>query len=627
MKYFRTIIILLIFILINAFTVSVYAGKSSSSPSPSPSSSSSDSKTSAGKDVFSGEKPTEFKIDWSKIDSRKFSICGVKCSIPCYEIKPGELLVPLNDPDVKRMLKSFDTTVSYDKDSKIITFTRAKNKILRMKIDYNVADYIGQKKQIPIPPRIINDKPYISPSSFRKFIWASYNYDKKNKLYYLDSWVLDVYLQTTKRKKVVIVAKGTGKLKYRILKLRHPTRFVVDVMNSVLDGKARSIHHPTLGEIRFSQHELMGKEGSIVRIVVPQSEEVEIVMLKPRAPNYVEVNLRPRKVSAPVQDLPVQKITDLKIYEKKNLVTIIMTTTGPIQIEWNRLLKPDNRFFIDIPGMVYPQRKKTFKLKSKFIPKVKIAQFQPKPNPTVRMVLSLESPNKVTIETDNKNPKQVKIFIGNDTVDPRKTARKGYIVTYYPSGGLVICLDPGHGGSDPGAVNRRYGVYEKTIALDISRRLKKLLKKEGWTVVMTRNSDRDVTYPGSPDYEELASRSRIANDLKAHVFVSVHINASRKNWVKGVSTYWCKWNDKTLARYIQSSLVPATGRKNLGIRRQPFFVIRHSKMPAALVEVCFLSNSEEAKLLKKGWFRQKAAEGIMNGLRAYAHKKGLRKRK
>ena len=151
------------------------------------------------------------------------------------------ILIPIKDADVIRMLKNFDTTVSYDKDTGIITFNRGKDKIMRMKVDYNVIDYIGQKKKIPIPPRIINNKVYISPSSFRKFIWASYNYDKKRKIYYLDSWVLDVYLETTKRKKVILVAKGTGKLKYRILKLRHPTRFVIDVMNSVLDGKARSI--------------------------------------------------------------------------------------------------------------------------------------------------------------------------------------------------------------------------------------------------------------------------------------------------------------------------------------------------------------------------------------------------
>lgn len=595
-------------------------------PSPSPLD---DVKKYPGKkiDPFKGERPSKFDFDRDRMKELKFKSHGADFKIPGYVIKDEEVLLPLDNWSVKKTLSFFNTTVSYDEKTGIITFTRDKDKEMRMKIDYDVVDYIGVKKKIPVPPRIIEGKPYISPASFCKFIWAFYREDDKTGIYYLDSWVLDVFLETTKRGKVLLVARGSGKLKYRILKLTGPTRFVIDVMDAVLDGKAGEIHHPTLGAIRYSQHELMGKDGNIVRIVVPESEEVEIVMMKSRADDYVEANLRPRQISAPVQGMAIQQIKSLKIYESGSRVTVDLDTTGPVQIEWSRLLDPDNRFFIDIPGMIFPEKKKDYKLNSDFVPKIRVAQFEPKPNPVVRMVLELEKPQKVTIDTDNKNPKRVKIHIDKETIDPDKAARKGYIITYYPSKGLVICIDPGHGGSDPGAVNRKYGVYEKEITLDISRRLAALLKKEGWTVVMTRTSDRDVSYAGSPDYEELGSRVRIPNDLKAHVFISVHINASVRSSVNGVATYWYKWIDKSLAQYVQSGMIEKLRRTNLGIRRERFFMLCRSNMPAVLVEVGFLSNPTEAKLLKDPKFRQKAAEGIMQGLRVYAHKMNLKKKK
>lgn len=581
----------------------------------------------SSKDPFAGDNPVPFKIEPEKFKSLRFTSGGKWFNIPGYYIDQTQILIPMDDPGVKKMLENFFTTVEYDKDTKIITFIRENDKKMRMKIDFNTADYDGEKKDIPIPPRLIYDKPYISPSSFSKFIWAFYNRNEKNDVYYLDSWLLDVNLETTKRGKVTIVAKGTGTLKYQILKLRNPTRFVIDVMNACLDGKARSLHHPTLGEIRYSQNELMSEQGNIVRIVVPESEDIEIVMQEPRSPKYVEANLRPRSVSAPVQDMAIQKITDLKIDENGSNVTVTLETSGPFQMEWNRLLDPDNRFFLDIPGMIYPDGKKTYDLKTDYIPQIKIAQFTPKPNPMVRMVFKLEDPKKISLITDEKDPNRIKIVISKENIDPKNAARKGFIITSVSSTGLVICLDPGHGGSDPGAVNRKYGIHEKNITIDIAKRLKALLKKEGWTVVMTRSTDRDVTYPGSPDAEELYERSRIANDLNAHVFMSIHCDASNSSATNGVTTYWCKPHDKPLADYVQSSLAMGTGRRNIGTRRMSFSVIKYSKMSAVLVEVCYISNSAEVQLLASPAFRQKVAEALMRGLRTYAHKTKLQNKR
>ncbi len=578
-------------------------------------------------DPFKKKYKKGFKFSPSCFRDITIRVCGYNLKFHAYEIDTGEVLIPLSTKNTDILLDKFGTQASYNPDTQIVTFTRKDGKKLRFKINYAVSDHAGQLKEIPIPPRIIKGMVYISPNSFSKFIWASFLYDKRKDLYYLDPYIISVKLERTKRGLTKVVAQGTAPLHPKILKLRNPTRFVIDIKNSVLDGKAGKIHHPTLGFIRYSQHELMGKDGNIVRIVVPQSEEIEIALGKPRSPFFVEAELRVRQTSAPVQDLPLEKITYFNVIEKKDLVVIVMKATGPLQMEWNRLLPPDDRFFIDIPRAIYPPRKKSFNLKCSFLPKVRIAQFQPKPNAKVRIVLPLEGPRRVTIQVDKKNPKKVKFYISKEKINIDKVARKGFLITYYPTKGLVICIDPGHGGSDPGALNNRLKLKEKNITLDIARRLKRQLRREGWTVIMTRNGDRDVTYPGSPDYEELNARASIANDLKASIFVSIHINASRNPLTSGFATYWYKRKDKALAYYIQQAMVSKIKCRNLGIRRAKFLVLRKTRMPAILVEAGFISNLWEAKSLSKPSFRQKIADAIMDGLRNYAYYTGLKKSK
>jgi N-acetylmuramoyl-L-alanine amidase len=571
---------------------------------------------------FLDENPVEFQFEPSKL--KKFTIysCGYRNHFNGYEEKTGEILIPLSDRVTDMMLDRFETKVKYDNETQEIVFSRKDNKTLRMKVDYPVADFNGEKREIPVPPRLIYGMIHISPNSFARFLWTCFLYDEKNDYFYLDPFLLDVGIETD-RGLSKVVAKGTGPFRNRILKLRNPNRFVIDVMNSVLDGKARSITHPVLGEIRFSQHTLMGDEGNIVRIVIPESENFEVALAQSRAPNFVEAELRERRSIAPVQNLAIQKIQNIRIQEETDRVTITLEATGPVQVEGSRLLSPDDRIFIDIPGTVYPDMKNEFNLNSDFLPSLRVAQFQPMPDPRVRIVLPLEGPRKVVLDTEKNDPKKVKIVVTRDMVNPALD-RNLFLVSYYPTTGIVICIDPGHGGSDPGAVNRSMGLLEKTLTLDISNRLKDLLTKEGWTVAMTRNTDRDVSWAGSPNFEELGARTSVANGVRADIFVSIHINAAVNTGAKGFSTYWFKSQDQELAKHVQRAMMTQlTCRKDLGIRNDRFFVLAHSRMPAVLVEAGFISNTEDAKMLSDPAFRQKIAESIMEGLRSYARMNNL----
>ena len=225
-----------------------------------------------------------------------------------------------------------------------------------------------------------------------------------------------------------------------------------------------------------------------------------------------------------------------------------------------------------------------------------------------------------------------------------------------------IIIDPGHGGKDPGAIGNR--IMEKNITLTVSRHLAKYLKGKvpGITVKMTRNSDRFV---------ELARRTEIANGMlggnRNGLFVSVHVNASLSSKISGFETYYLSQNPTNeearstaaiennviimensasrkkyddieylealmLTTQIQKESSILAGEiqmkmngkisefKSRGVKTADFFVLRGSLMPAALVEIGYISNAREASYIKKDDYQRKIAEGIGRGVIGFIKK-------
>lgn len=183
--------------------------------------------------------------------------------------------------------------------------------------------------------------------------------------------------------------------------------------------------------------------------------------------------------------------------------------------------------------------------------------------------------------------------------------------------GRTIVLDAGHGGHDKGTSGS--GMFEKNVALDITKRLATLLKDAGVNAVLTRSDDTFIRLPDRP---------AVANRMGADAFVAIHLNStgSVRNIWSGTETYFHFQNPdcKELAQYIQSQLVQAIGLPDRGARsdtriapRMGFSVLRNSEVPAVLVEVGYLNHPGDAAKLKRPEFRQRAAEGIMAGLRSY----------
>lgn len=187
--------------------------------------------------------------------------------------------------------------------------------------------------------------------------------------------------------------------------------------------------------------------------------------------------------------------------------------------------------------------------------------------------------------------------------------------------GKLIVIDPGHGGTDPGAIGVT-GLKEKDFNLDVALRLSQLLNRLGAKVVMTRTEDV---------YIPLEERPAVANKLGADVFVSIHANASTNPQANGTTTYYhvnttdslpasLSKASAQLAECVQQALVQTLQLNDQGSKTDPgkgFVVLRESQVPAILIEAAFLSNKSDEALLKKDDFREKVAEGIMTGLIEY----------
>ena len=186
----------------------------------------------------------------------------------------------------------------------------------------------------------------------------------------------------------------------------------------------------------------------------------------------------------------------------------------------------------------------------------------------------------------------------------------------------IIVLDPGHGGSDAGAIGPT-GVTEKSVSLAVSLKAQKLLTADGYTVIMTRTTDIDVAAPGVSDATELQARVNKAPP-NADIFISVHCNAFSNGSANGMETYHAPTAVKgsRLARLLNEELAKLGGLNNRGVKAARFYVMTHSKCPASLIELGFITNPREEKLLASDAYQQKLAQAIKNAVNRYFNQGG-----
>jgi len=182
-----------------------------------------------------------------------------------------------------------------------------------------------------------------------------------------------------------------------------------------------------------------------------------------------------------------------------------------------------------------------------------------------------------------------------------------------------VCIDPGHGGSDPGACGN--GLRECDVALAVALKTRDYLVAAGCQVVMTREKDVDVAYRNASATAELQARCDVSDRSDADLFLSVHCNSFGNSAALGTETF-CYAGSKLgrgFANCLQKQLLGVLGTVNRGVKTSPLYVTGHT---AALVELAFISNRDDAAKLASPVMQDEIARALARGVTDYYYYNG-----
>ena len=306
-----------------------------------------------------------------------------------------------------------------------------------------------------------------------------------------------------------------------------------------------------------------------------------------------------------------------------NSLRLVIDTTGPVKVS-SKLDDTKSQIIIDIPEASVGKMNSRIELDGEIADQVSLTTItinNSKVIISLSMVIDDTNYTVFTLPSDSASNKTFRVVVDINKPLPEKN--------YHFTSGLkskIIVIDPGHGGSDSGAIGPNK-TQEKMITLAIAQKVQALLEKAGAKVLMTRQTDTDVYAPNASAADELRARTLIANDNKADLFLSIHIDAFSNPSAGGTTTFYYPKSryDVMLAQCIQNNLAIAGGLQNRGRRPARFYVMRNTEMPAALAELAFISNPNEENLINSLEFQHKMAQSIVQGFDSFftlAAKKG-----
>jgi len=391
----------------------------------------------------------------------------------------------------------------------------------------------------------------------------------------------------------------------------------------------------------------------------------KIVNNYPKGDKYTSAKIRLREIKQFYSNKAslekkegLSQIKGVRHWSNPKYTRIVIDLDNKVTYKESQLRNPD-RIYLDLLNTrLGPEAKKHFiKIGDSLLKSIRLSHHTAE---ITRVVIDINNINRYKIFV-LENPFRIVIDVkGNYVKDevvaekrkkedalPRKK-REELTVKHYIK---TIVIDPGHGGKDPGAIGYN-GLEEKTVVLDIAKRLKKIMReKTNYKVILTR--EKDV-------YLSLEERTAIANTLNADLFISLHANASRRRGAMGVETYFLDYtfNEEVLeiasrennapfllkddlqailydlkktnyynesillANHVQESLIlslDSNYRKflNRGAKAAPFYVLFGAEMPSVLIETLFISNRKEEKMLRNERYKQRIAEAIFIGIQNY----------
>lgn len=410
-----------------------------------------------------------------------------------------------------------------------------------------------------------------------------------------------------------------------------------------------------------------------------QKETAPVEPVEPVEPDPVDIQPAVAAAAAPPQGDTT--ITDLRFWSNPEYTRIVVNADGDREYS-HRLLKKDpdidkpfQRLYVDIEQAKLGKGvAEHTPINDNLLKQARAGQYLPH---TVRVVVDLKSfenykifslkdPFRIVIDVWGKGSNggpvpssDTNIARSEQPGEPVKTSRittdnleSSDIARQLALGVRKIVIDPGHGGSDPGAPGYFKNVWEKDIVLKLSKKLAATLRDRlKCTVVLTRSTDKRLT---------LEERTAIANTKRADLFISLHCNAAKNRRLRGIETYIlnlatddqaiavaarenatseknisdleyilsdlmknAKIEESTrLANVVQNSFVTGMQKKysdinNLGVKQAPFYVLLGARMPSILIETSFISNKAECKRLMTEAYQTAICNTITDGVESY----------
>ena len=564
---------------------------------------------------------------------------GEPVAFSTLESEDGHVAIGLNDPALKTLLARLGASATWQHSERYILFTTPAPLVISFAVGDTRYDVGPVTQEATFAPYYENGVAFVPLGDLLRALGLEMKRDGDVRV--LQPQLASIDVQSIGRS-TKLVARGAIPLKFRTL-ARSAHRITVQFAGvgttlereqKLRSGGIREIDLRTDGGVRNpSTIATIQLEAAATNAIVSSDDGRDFVLSVGGDKLPVA---QPSSLPTPNAAVtPLAAVTGVDVQSGSSSDTVTANVDGDATYQWHRFRAPDDRWYVDIIGarLQMPPHDETLEGP---VRSIRVHQLDVN---TVRIAMTFGDQNDATVTPTSNGltivvaktlaqsdaPRLGSGSIGSNVVadatpSPADTGAWKFSpspnATYVAQNPRLIVIDPGHGGSDPGTVHN--GVSEKTLTLDMSRRLRDVLVTRGWQVIMTRDTDRDVYGPNASDRAELQARDDVANNAGARIFVSVHVNGFMNSGPHGTTSYYSKASDVPLAQAVQRRLSSSLGTSDDGIVKSKLYVTLHASMPAVLVETAFITNPDDyAKLLSAAW-REKVALAIADGIGDYA---------
>lgn len=505
-----------------------------------------------------------------------------------YSKAGDEILIPVGD-----WMKWLPVEVEGLGDD-AIAIKRRDGKRIKMHIGSQEASFDGKREKLLAAPAKVDGKLGIPIKGLCEFIGLSLYFDEAMGIGYICATLSSVEVKPSDNGWLV-EAKLTAQTSYSINRLSNPERVYIDANHCIvgLQKQGEVIgRRGSIERVRVGQYSLA---PPIARVVLDMDWQLEFQDATAKGERSLADRIVVLVRDPQVAKAKEAKINGVKLEPTDGIVRGLISVEGMFRYRAFTLRDPD-RIVIDFKDaeLALPAGAQSVP-KNETVKEVRVGTPEVDGEIVARVVFELFKPVRYRV-TERRLEGIVAVEFGASNLS-----------------GISIVIDPGHGGTDPGALSP-VGMFEsrlveKDLTLDIALRLQRMLSEAGAIVTMTRTGDY---------YVSLDERVSITNKLTPAAFVSIHLNSFPTPGAKsGIETYYFTPQSEPLAGAIHRNLVAMLGLPDNGIRQRRFYVLRNTIVPAVLVEACYLNHPTDGALVMNEQFREKIALAILNGLEEY----------